>query len=50
MYLPLIKKGGIIAFHDIVNKDKFREDIKVHIFWEEIKNRFCFKELIFDNF
>lgn len=50
MYSPLVRKGGIVAFHDICNKDITREDIEVPIFWREIKSKFNFKEIIFDNF
>ena len=50
MYSSLVRKGGIIAFHDIVNKDFTRKDIEVPKFWEEIKIKFTHKEIIFDNF
>ena len=40
MYSPLVKKGGIIAFHDIIPNTTSREDaetIEVPKFWNEIK-------------
>jgi hypothetical protein len=39
MYSPLIKNGGIIAFHDIfINSD-------VNIFWNEIKRDYNYLEI-----
>jgi cephalosporin hydroxylase len=49
MYSPLVKKGGIIAFHDIVNNDPARLDIEVPLFWLQIKDRFLSKEIIREN-
>ncbi len=45
MYSPLVRKGGIIAFHDIVfgPPEYAGEVVK---FWEEIKNKFFYKEFI----
>jgi len=48
MYSPLVKKRGIIAFHDIVNEDPSREDIKVPYFWYEIKKKYSYKEIVVD--
>jgi predicted O-methyltransferase YrrM len=48
MYSPLVRKEGIIAFHDIINNDPTRLDIEVPKFWLEVKDRFCFKEIIID--
>jgi cephalosporin hydroxylase len=44
-YSPFVKKGGIIAFHDIV---EHQNDLKckVHEFWSEIKTRYNYKEII----
>jgi len=36
MYSPLVKKGGIIAFHDIARHPP-EKDCNVRRFWEEIK-------------
>jgi predicted O-methyltransferase YrrM len=47
MYSPLVKKGGIVAFHDIV-KHPPEIGCEVEKLWEEIKNSFNFKELIKD--
>jgi len=44
MYGPLVRKGGIIAFHDIViSNDK---SIEVPKFWYEIKKNYNYKEII----
>ncbi|BCX15609.1 MAG: hypothetical protein KatS3mg097_501 [Candidatus Parcubacteria bacterium] len=45
MYSPLVRKGGIIAFHDI-NIHLNAPEIGVNKFWNEIKNRFVHKEMI----
>jgi cephalosporin hydroxylase len=47
MYSPLVRKEGIIAFHDIV-KHPFETGCEVEKLWKEIKNSFNFKELIKD--
>jgi len=49
MYSPLVRKGGIIAFHDIIHNTTTHEDaetIEVPIFWNEIKREYKFKEFI----
>lgn len=45
MYSPLVKEGGIIAFHDIVkvSPEKF---VEVNKFWKEIKNKYKYKEIV----
>jgi predicted O-methyltransferase YrrM len=48
MYSSLVRKEGIIAFHDIVNNDPNRLDIEVPKFWLEVKDRYLFKEIIID--
>ena len=48
MYSPLVRKGGIIAFHDIINNDLTRLDIEVPKFWSEVKDRYLSKEIIID--
>jgi len=47
MYSPLVRKGGIIAFHDIA-KHPPETGCEVEKFWNEIKNTFEFRELIRD--
>ena len=47
MYSPLVRKRGIIAFHDIV-KHPPETGCEVEKLWKEIKNDFDFKELIKD--
>ena len=44
MYSPLVRKGGIIAFHDIaayIEKGKFVGD-----FWNEVKSNYKYREII----
>ena len=45
MYSPLVKKGGIVAFHDIVMHDK-TSGCEVHKFWNEIKKSYEHREII----
>ncbi|MFX0029489.1 MAG: class I SAM-dependent methyltransferase [Candidatus Hermodarchaeota archaeon] len=47
MYSPLVKKNGIIAFHDIVIHPS-HVDCHVYKFWNQIKKKFEFKEIIED--
>jgi len=44
-YSPHVKEGGIIAFHDIVDRPEHSE-IEVNRFWTEIKRRYPHQELI----
>ncbi len=47
MYGPMVRKGGLIAFHDIVEGPP--ETVGgVPQFWREIKSRFCHTEIIKD--
>jgi len=49
MYGPLVKKKGIIAFHDIVKvSPDFAPDVEVNKFWNEIKENYEYKELVED--
>lgn len=43
MYSPLVKKGGIIAFHDACYHADGTEE--VDIFWQEIKNQYPYVEI-----
>jgi predicted O-methyltransferase YrrM len=45
MYSPLVKKGGIIAFHDIVPGPQ-KNAGGVPKFWEEIKRNFQIQEIV----
>jgi predicted O-methyltransferase YrrM len=47
LYAPLVKRGGIIAFHDIVPSFLCPE-VKVHKFWNEIKINYRYKEIVKD--
>lgn len=46
MYSPLVRKGGIIAFHDIVEHKS--SDCKVNEFWREVKQGKESKEFVKD--
>ena len=47
MYSPLIRDGGIIAFHDIVpHADGSGREVSV--FWEEIRSQYDFEEIVED--
>lgn len=45
MYSPLVRSGGIVAFHDIVT---YRDETKCHVkqFWDEIKGRYKHFEIV----
>ena len=47
MYSPLVKKNGIIGFHDIV-MTRLHSDVEVNKFWNEIKENYKYKELVED--
>jgi predicted O-methyltransferase YrrM len=47
MYSPFVRKGGIVAFHDVV-KHTNDPDCEVDKFWEEVKTRYKHQELIED--
>jgi cephalosporin hydroxylase len=47
MYSPLVKKGGIVAFHDIVISDHHHSrDVYVGEFWNEIKEQYRHIEFV----
>jgi len=55
MYSPLVRKGGIIAFHDIIPDYYTRYGIKtgswtgeVYKFWNEIKEKYEHLEIVKD--
>jgi predicted O-methyltransferase YrrM len=55
LYAPLVRKGGIIALHDIVadHRTRFGRDTgcyagEVHQFWSELKSTHQVEELIDD--
>jgi cephalosporin hydroxylase len=43
-YSPLVRRGGVIAFHDIVESD--RPDYQAHRFWKEVKQKYRHIELV----
>jgi cephalosporin hydroxylase len=45
MYAPLVRPGGLIAFHDI-NESASVPDNQVHRFWQELKTRYRTHEYI----
>ena len=47
MYAPLVRKGGIVAFHDIAEHMP-EEHCEVSKFWEEIKQQYPHREIIED--
>ncbi|MDK2915195.1 MAG: hypothetical protein PWQ79_2110 [Thermococcaceae archaeon] len=47
MYAPLVRKGGIIAFHDIVLHPP-ETGCEVNKFWNEIKHNFRHEEIVKD--
>jgi cephalosporin hydroxylase len=47
MYFPLVRKGGMIALHDIVPAAQERVG-GVPNFWREIRNRFSYLEIVED--
>ena len=48
LYSPLVRPGGLIAFHDILpNPDDL--DIQVAPFWDQLKERYPVKELVWTN-
>lgn len=47
MYSPLVREGGIIAFHDIVLGPEYNVG-GVPRFWKEIKRKYKYKEIVKD--
>lgn len=47
MYSPLVRKGGVVAFHDIAEHPVERK-CEVSRFWNEIKKSFRYREIIAD--
>ena len=45
MYAPLVRSGGIVAFHDIVTYDA-NSRCEVATFWNEIKNKYRHREFV----
>lgn len=45
MYKKLVRPGGFIAFHDIIDND-FDKSFGTQIFWKEIKNNFEHQEFV----
>jgi predicted O-methyltransferase YrrM len=47
MYSPLVRAGGIVAFHDIIHGPSVPTS-RVDQFWEHIKSRYPYREIIND--
>ena len=47
MYSPLVRKGGVIAFHDIVEHPP-ETGCEVSMFWNEIKHSYKYLEIVKD--
>jgi predicted O-methyltransferase YrrM len=47
MYRPLVRRGGVVAFHDIC-KHPPKSGCDVHSFWNEVKRYYPHKEFISD--
>jgi hypothetical protein len=45
MYAPLVRSGGIVAFHDIVTY-KQETECQVSQFWSEIKQHYRHREIV----
>lgn len=45
MYSPLVREGGIVAFHDIVPSPVYT-GCEVYKFWDEVKHEFLHEEII----
>jgi len=51
MYSPLVRRGGVVAFHDIVPHDRAHDpygQVGVPKFWNEIKSRYRHLEIVKD--
>jgi len=48
MYSPLVRKGGVVAFHDVAPHASDESCGGVKYFWKEIKNYYPFREFIQD--
>ena len=47
MYSPLVRKGGLIAFHDILEKQPTPQN-QVYYFWKDIKQKTVTEEFVND--
>jgi len=47
MYSPLVEKGGMIGFHDIMPHPP-ESGCEVNKFWDEIKGSFKYTEIVKD--
>ena len=45
LYSPLVRKGGIVVFHDIINPPPF-PTIQVNRFWNELSNKYKVREFV----
>lgn len=48
-FAPLVRDGGVIGLHDIVDSPRHRrKGCDVHIYWNEIKDNYKYKEVVHD--
>jgi len=47
MYSPLVRRGGIVGFHDIAEQT-IKNECEVNKFWNEIKRNYKYREFIYD--
>jgi predicted O-methyltransferase YrrM len=47
MYFPFVRKGGIVAFHDVIQHD-LKAGCHVDKFWHEIKQKYENEEFVED--
>jgi predicted O-methyltransferase YrrM len=45
MYAPLVRSGGVVALHDIVERPH-ESDVEVDEFWEELKEEYETEEIV----
>ena len=45
LYFPLVRSGGLIAFHDILYRKQLPE-IQVYRLWDELKKHYQYQEII----
>jgi predicted O-methyltransferase YrrM len=45
LYSPLVKRNGLIAFHDIVHHERV-PDCQVDRFWNEVKTHYRYREFV----
>ena len=44
-YAPLVKRGGLVAFHDILEYKKTTVPIQVYLYWEKLRTQFPLEKI-----